>query len=191
MTKSLLPPNATTLERAVASTTGRIDTLTTPLREVWNPATCPVHVLPWLAYAFGVEDWSSRWTRGQRRAVIEKSIPVKRHRGTIGAVRSAIAALDVTCRVQEWFNQNPPGDEYTFRLLIDVDQVGIEQSMYGALLALIERNKNLRSHLSRIDLTVQTTGATSVACSAGIGHEISLTNYVWPVVVMNETTICI
>ena len=54
---NLLPPNASALERAIAATGAGIDTLPVAVRDVWNPATCPVALLPWLAWALAVDEW--------------------------------------------------------------------------------------------------------------------------------------
>lgn len=39
---SLLPPGSTSLERRLAQTCSGISDLQVPLRDLWNPATCPV-----------------------------------------------------------------------------------------------------------------------------------------------------
>lgn len=174
MTNTLLPPNATALERAVASTSGRIDALPTPLRDVWSPADCPVDALPWLAWSFGVEDWSADWSEQQRRAVIDQAIPVKRHRGTIGAVQLAINALGLSCRVQEWFNQIPAGDPYTYNMLLDVSQSGCSLPQLRQMLATIERTKNLRSHLNTIYPSVTAASALVMTAVASVGCEITV-----------------
>lgn len=49
---SLLPPGSTPLERRLAQTCSGISDLQVPLRDLWNPATCPVSFLPYLAWAF-------------------------------------------------------------------------------------------------------------------------------------------
>lgn len=46
---SLLPPGSTPLERRLAQTCSGISDLQVPLRDLWNPATCPVSFLPYLA----------------------------------------------------------------------------------------------------------------------------------------------
>ena len=169
---TLLPPNATQFERALARATARIDDLPTPLRDQWDPQACPVHLLPWLAWAFGVEDWEADWSEEQRRRVIDASIPLKRHRGTIGAVQQAIASLGLTARAQEWFNQDPPGAPYTFMLLLEVDEVGFTQQQLARLLVIVERMKNLRSHLERIVPSVRVRNAARMLSVTTTGHDI-------------------
>ncbi|STM46911.1 phage tail protein I [Escherichia coli] len=56
---SLLPPGSTPLERRLAQTCSGISDLQVPLRDLWNPATCPVSFLPYLA-------WASLWIAGTR-----------------------------------------------------------------------------------------------------------------------------
>lgn len=46
---SLLSPGSTPLERRLAQTCRGISELQVPLRDLWDPATCPVSFLPYLA----------------------------------------------------------------------------------------------------------------------------------------------
>lgn len=186
----LLPWNATPQERALSEAVGRVSSVDTPLRELWNPDTCPPPLLAWLAWAFSVDEWNADWTDTQKREFIKRSVEVHRYKGTIGAVRDALAALQFSARVQEWFNQSPAGAAYTFRVLLEVDQVGIDQAAFAALFAVIDRTKNLRSHLDLVELSVRTEAGPHVVVAAGVGNEITLTNYERAILVLNETTIC-
>ena len=49
---SLMPPGSSALERRLAKACSGISGLNVPLRDLWNPATCPVSFLPYLAWAF-------------------------------------------------------------------------------------------------------------------------------------------
>lgn len=187
----LLPPNATGAERALSLAIERHAAMPAPLREVWDADTCPAHLLAWLAWALTVDEWDGGWTDAQKRAVIKASLNMHRVKGTIGAVREALGALAYTARVQEWFAQIPSGDAYTFRVLLEVDQVGIAQADMASLQTVIERTKNLRSHISRIDPIVTTRASLTVGAAAAVGAEITLTRYVPSALVVNETAICI
>lgn len=46
---SLMPPGSSALERRLAQACSGISGLNVPLRDLWNPATCPVSFLPYLA----------------------------------------------------------------------------------------------------------------------------------------------
>lgn len=186
----LLPANASDGERAVSLAIERHADLPVPVRDVWNPATCPANLLAWLAWAYSVDEWDSNWSEAQKRQIIQASLDVHRHKGTIGAVKEALAALFYDARIQEWFNQLPEGNPYTFKVLLGTDQVGISQQAVQALFSVIERTKNLRSHLDEVRIIAKTTAGPQVAAVTGLGSDIRVTNYVWATVVFNETTIC-
>jgi phage tail P2-like protein len=187
----LLPANATGGERALSLAAERAGSVPVRVRDVWDPDTCPANLLAWMAWAFSVDDWDPAWTDAQKRAVIKASIEVHKYKGTIGAVREALAALGVDAQVQEWFAQIPAGAPYTFRILLTAEQTGITAGQQQKLLTVLENTKNLRSHLDRIEIIAKTAAGPSVAAASGIGSEIVLTAYEPPKLVFNETTICI
>ena len=172
--KSLLPPNATRMERALEQVNAGILDIPAPVRDLWNPDQCPVALLPWLAWSFDVEQWDSAWSDEQKRATINATLFVQRHKGTIGSVRGALAALGFTVQVQEWFNQIPNAAPYTFRLLLESSQVGISQAALKQILAVVENTKNLRSHLAVIVPSVVTRNALTVAAAAALGSEVAV-----------------
>lgn len=169
---TFLPPNATALERAAARRISRIDALPTPLRELWDPYACPTPVLPWLAFGFGVEEWNPAWTEEQRRNVIAQSIPIKQHKGTIGAVRNAVNVLGFGVRVQEWFSQIPRAAPYTYKLFLEIDQVGYTLAELRQLIAIVDRAKNLRSHLDVVMPIVTSRGPLVVGAVASTGVDM-------------------
>lgn len=170
---NLLPPNATQQERALADTTERISNVPVPIRDIWNPDTCPWSALPWLAWAYSVDEWDQQWSEKQQRQAIKASYDVHRHKGTIGAVKDAMAALGFSAKIVEWFEQQPAGTPYTFKMLLTVAQEGITLSDINKLLAVIEASKNLRSHLDSIDLTITTQAITYMAAATSIGTELT------------------
>ena len=62
----LLPPSATHAEVAVSRAMSRLADVEPQCRQMWDPATCPPSHLPWLAWAFSVDEWDSGWTDTQR-----------------------------------------------------------------------------------------------------------------------------
>lgn len=92
MTDTLLPPNATLAERALEGATSRISDVPVPVRESWDPDTCPEPLLPWLAWAFSVDEWDPSWSVETKREVIRVSYAQHRRKGTVGAVKRALAA---------------------------------------------------------------------------------------------------
>jgi len=91
---SLLPPTAAPLERNIEqSATGAMEHLPVPIRDLWNPDTCPAHLLPWLAWALDVAQWQSDWSEAVQRAAIKASWGVHNHMGTAGGLRLALESL--------------------------------------------------------------------------------------------------
>lgn len=52
---SLLPRNASDLERQAAQALAQIQRVPIPLRQLWNPNTCPAELLPYLAWSLSVD----------------------------------------------------------------------------------------------------------------------------------------
>jgi hypothetical protein len=61
-------------------------------RVVWNPQTCPSNLLPWLAWALGVNEWDSNWPDATKRAVIAGSAALHKIKGTPQSIINALAA---------------------------------------------------------------------------------------------------
>ncbi|MDQ0510877.1 phage tail protein I [Ancylobacter amanitiformis] len=105
---AILPPNASLEERAILTAEIARLSLIDPrvIASIWNPATCPDELLPWLAQGVSVDVWSDTWPEAQKRAVIAASPIVHRLKGTLGAVRRALAAFDLDARVVEWWEDD-------------------------------------------------------------------------------------
>jgi phage tail P2-like protein len=120
--KHLLPPSASTTERAIETVIAeRTVGIAAPIADLWNVDTCPVDLLPWMAWAFSVEVWDHAWPEDVKRAVIRGSVQVHRLKGTKGAVVQALASLGVEGNVSEWFEYG--GDPYTFRIDALIEEV--------------------------------------------------------------------
>lgn len=182
----LFPPNATPAERALSEAMARVGDVPVLVREVWNADTAPANVLPWLAWAFSVDDWDVNWTDQQKRAVIKKSIISQRIKGTIGAVRQQLSALGVEVEVIEWFSQIPQGDPYTFTMTITTSQTPLDEDGIANIFKIVETNKNLRSHLTETKVVASSESEVFSAAITSIGTEISLTNYVGIDIAMND-----
>lgn len=146
----LLPPNASPQERAIAQACAGIGTLPVPLRPLWNPDTCPLAQLPWLAWALGVEDWDSTWPEATQRAVVKASIPLRRIRGTRKAVEDVVRSYGSTLVLKEWWEISPQGTPHTFQVLINygAGMATITAKYQADIIAAVGRAKPLRSHFT-------------------------------------------
>lgn len=152
---SLLPPNARGTERTFEAVVERAATIDVPLDRMWSPQTCPAPMLPWLAWALSVDVWNPDWPESIQRQVIEAAVGVHRKKGTIGAVKDAVAAIGVAARITEWFEQDPPASPYTFAVegLVNgtvIAGVTLDAQTQRDLLDFIAAAKNVRSHFSLV-----------------------------------------
>lgn len=115
---TLLPSNATPLERAFEQMAARVAEVPTPIRELWNPQTCPLELLPWLAWALSTDRWDPNWNEDQKRTAVAQAIEVQRTKGTPAAIDKILAAYDPFLTLLEWFEMEPRGDPYTFAVTL-------------------------------------------------------------------------
>lgn len=172
----LLPPNSTIFEHAFEDAFSRISSVPTPARNFNDPLEAPEVVLPWLAWEKSVDDWDISWSEEQKRAVIKASYNVHCHKGTIGGLEAALGALGFTVRVQEWFNMQPPGEPYTFKIFIETDNAEVAPEHFKKLFSIIRNNKNLRSHLIDSTLIVTSKLQANVALITLMGNEFEFIN---------------
>lgn len=166
---SLLPPGSTPLELSLEKTVAKTFELPVAVRELWNPDTCPLDFLPWLAWSYGVNKWNTHWSETQKRGAVRNALFVKRYKGTYAAVESALNALGYSLRVVEWWQESPKADPYTFRIDIVIVDTGIDEPMYDTIQQIVSDTKNLRSHLSNIRLIHESSGfmAVGAVCYSG------------------------
>ncbi|HEY3987448.1 phage tail protein I [Cedecea sp.] len=165
--RSLLPPGDNPRERALerAGTEQILSLDTGMVSAVKNPDTCPVHLLPWLAWEFAVDFWDDSWSEAQKRRVIQDAAYVHQHRGTAGAVRRSLGAVGLPTTVVEWWEEMPRKDPYTFRIEV-YSQQEIDAALYGRIRQQVNKAKNLRSYLSSIDV-VADLGAAGTYYTGG------------------------
>ena len=177
MAARLLPGNATELERNAAEALAQIERVPVPLRDLWNPDTCPVALLPYLAWAFSVDRWSQAWPEAAKRAAIRSAYFIHAHKGTIGALRRVVEPLGFLIEVREWWEEAPLGVPGTFRLLIGVLDTGITEAMYQELTWLIDDAKPLSRHLVGLAIGLEVRGRTYVGAAAMSGETVTVYPY--------------
>ena len=89
---TILKPNATEHDRALEQAIRKGKPDLTPIAKLMNPETCPADLLMHLAWSFSVDVWDGAWSEGTKREVIKQSLPVHRVKGTLRAVKDALAA---------------------------------------------------------------------------------------------------
>ena len=167
MNSSLLPPSSTAWMRSAEGATARLSAITVALRTLWTPTACPVDLLPYLAWALSVDRWDRDWPAERKVAAIQQSYWLHRRKGTRAAVRRVIEDMGFSATFAEWFDVGDrPG---TFRLEVDVNEVGLTPKTLDELNRLIGDAKPVSRHLAKMTIATSSRGVawTGVAVFDG------------------------
>ncbi|HCA3526895.1 TPA: phage tail protein I [Klebsiella quasipneumoniae] len=172
MSNSLLPPSSGDWLRYTEAGTTRLSAITVALRTLWTPTVCPIDLLPYLAWALSVDRWDKGWPAERKIAAIQRSYWLHRRKGTRAAVRRVIEDMGFSATFAEWFDV---GDEPgTFRLEVDINEVGLTQKTLAELNRLINDAKPVSRHLSRFSVAVKVRGNIHTGSSLHCGEIVSV-----------------
>lgn len=170
--QSLLPLNSTPLERAVEA--AAVDDLQIALRTLYNPDTCPAHLLYQLAWAWSVDRWDETWSEAVKRSVIRSAFYIHAHKGTIGALRRVVEPFGYLIEVVEWFQTVPEGVPGTFALKVGVSEEGISEETYRELSWLIDDARPVSRHMTGLAISLETVGAVYLGAALYDGDELDI-----------------
>lgn len=145
---SLLPPNATALERALEALSRRLDEIPVPLRDLVNVETCPDRFLPWLAFTRSVDAWNPAWSPRVKRNLIAASIDLHRRKGSAKSVRDVVQAFGGQIALREWWQMDPPGAPHTFDMVLTLtgdDGETASQTFIDEVIDEVARTKPARA----------------------------------------------
>lgn len=169
---SLLPLNSTELERAVE--VASVELTEVPLRTLYNPDTCPAHLLYQLAWAWSVDRWDENWPEAVKRSVIRSSFFIHSRKGTIGALRRVVEPFGYLIEVIEWWQTEPRGVPGTFALKVGVAEEGISEETYEELSWLIDDARPVSRHMTGLAISLETRGQINLAPSIYDGDELDV-----------------
>lgn len=172
MTSSLLPPGSSALERRLAQACSGISDLNVPLRDLWNPWKCPAKFLPYLAWAFSVDRWEENWTETAKRQAVSDVFWIHQRKGTVAAVKRVIEGLGYSMTLQEWWEVADPAG--TFRLVIDLNDIGITEPMIYELERIIGDAKPASRHISQMTILTGTNGQAWIGVAAYDGDTLEV-----------------
>lgn len=117
-----------------------------------NIDNLPSLVLDHLAVQYDVTVWRDSWPLTLKRSVLKTAISDKRKKGTVSAVKSALASISSAAEIVEWWQTNPKGQPHTFTIFATQSKIEgvVDAEMQEDLFALIDDAKPLRSHYSFI-----------------------------------------
>ncbi|MFV3403360.1 MULTISPECIES: phage tail protein I [Pseudomonas] len=170
--QSLLPFNRTPLERALEVAAD--EDLKAGLRTLYNPDTCPAHLLYQLAWAWSVDRWDDSWSEAIKRSVIRSAFYVHAHKGTLGALRRVVEPFGYLIEVREWWQLDPPGVPGTFALKVGVESAGIDESTFLELSRLIEDARPVSRHLIGLDISLESLIPAYQALSVSDGEMLEV-----------------
>ena len=108
---TLLPPNATQLERDFEAALSRREVIlfdganreardnSVPARNAWNPDKVASPLLPYLANAMSVAVWDENWTDTVKRRVVKDSYLVHSKKGTVQSIRDLLNSFGFSIAV--------------------------------------------------------------------------------------------
>lgn len=169
---SLLPNNSTPLERAVEGADAESTAIT--LRTLYNPDTCPAHLLYQLAWAWSVDRWDDGWSEATKRSVIKSSFYIHRHKGTIGALRRVVEPFGYLIEVVEWWRMVPEGVPGTFALKVGVSDTGISDDTYRELSALLDDARPVSRHMVGLEISLEAKGRYYLGVSLSEGDTLEV-----------------
>ncbi|OSC45572.1 phage tail protein I, partial [Klebsiella pneumoniae] len=172
MNKNLLPQGASSLERRLVDTSASVSDLSVPLRDLWNPLKCPVKFLPYLAWAFSVDRWEESWSEEEKRREVSEAFWSHQRKGTVAAIRRVVERLGYSMSIEEWWQVADPAG--TFRMDIDLNDVGITETMVRELERLIGDAKPASRHIAQLTLAARTQGAAFTGAAVFDGDEVSV-----------------
>lgn len=172
MNNTLLPPSASSWMRGAEAATAKLSGITVAIRTLWTPSACPVDLLPYLAWALSVDRWDKNWPAEKKIASIQQSYWLHRRKGARAAVRRVIEDMGFSATFAEWFDV---GDEPgTFRLEVDVNEVGLTPKTLDELNRLIGDAKPVSRHLAQMTIATSSRGGVWVGAAIFDGEEITV-----------------
>ncbi|HFF6728698.1 phage tail protein I [Klebsiella pneumoniae] len=172
MNSTLLPPSSTAWMRSTEAATARLSGITVAIRTLWTPTACPVDLLPYLAWALSVDRWDKDWPAERKIAVIQRSYWLHRRKGTRAAVRRVIEDMGFSATFAEWFDVgDQPG---TFRLEVDVNEVGLTPKTLDELNRLIGDAKPVSRHLAQMIIATSSRGGAWAGLAVVDGDTVTV-----------------
>jgi len=138
-----------------------------------SPEFCHKSVLVFLAYETDVD--ISGFDTQTARKMIRAAINATQYAGTVAAVVENIEAISSEAKVTEW--QDYGGQEYHFKVDIDVTDYGVDEEMIVRLEKTALKKKNVRSVLEVVRVNLTTSSKIRTAAVTQVGEVATLYPY--------------
>ncbi|MFZ1418254.1 MAG: phage tail protein I [Burkholderiaceae bacterium] len=145
-------------QRAIESVHARVEDIDVSAVITADYDHVPASVLPALAEETGLLG-DAGWDyagfgpspEAKKRKLLKQAVPLQAKRGTRGAVEDALAALNVSSNITEWWQDSPPAQPYTFRIdlllseMTENEQPVLSKARFDTLIKTVAYWKNVRS----------------------------------------------
>lgn len=128
-------------------------------------------LLDHLAYQLHVDSYEATDSIEVKRQLIKQSIAIHKHKGTVFAVKTAIAAVFEQANLNEWFEYG--GEPYHFK----VDEITAPlrgDKDVTRLVNLINESKNVRSWLEEVSFARTITGTEFIGGAVAVSKQITI-----------------
>ena len=98
-----------------------------------------------LAYSWDAGVWRDSWPLERKRSVIKNVIREKRKKGTLNAVKAAVASIGSRAVITEWWQKKPKGPPHTFEIEVDMPIGDFDIEAQEDVFGLIDDAKPVRS----------------------------------------------
>lgn len=177
MSDGLFNPNATALERRLAEVCAdAFRNQPVVVEHLWNADQCPPGLLPWLAWANSVDRWDADAPTDLKRRAIREARHIHSHKGTLSAIRRAVADFGRLDGITEWWQTTPPGEPGTFQLRIELLNPD-DATATTNLLQAIDITKPISRHLTRVSVISTTECALFMAAACVMADAVTV--YPW------------
>lgn len=170
MSNTLLPPNASPLEVAIAAACAPLGNVPVALRTLWDPHACPVSLLPYLAWAVSVDRWDENWPESAKRSAVTNAFYLHRKKGTIAALRAAVEPFGQLVKVTEWWQEG--GAPGTFRVEVGVSGAGLSSEAYRELERMLAAAKPCSRHMVGLVISAVNRCVIYAAAAVEFGDEM-------------------
>ena len=150
---SLLPPNASELERKITQVGKAAFDLPT-IRVVKDIDDVPAQFLPFIAWQKSVDYWDENWQDSLKRSVIKNSREQHRIKGTAAAIKRALEPFGYEVNLIEWFKAVPNLVQGTFNLELNVIGKSLNAETYAEINRLVSESKAASRHLANLTVTI-------------------------------------
>lgn len=168
---SLLPSNASPLERALEAA-GDPSGIPIPLRSIWDADTCPLALLPWLAWAMSIDSWSPEWSEAVQRQRVKSAMTLQRRKGTVQSIHDIVGVFGGQVAIREWWQSDPKGTPHTFDITLNVnaaDGAPAGGDVISDVIDQVTRTKPLRSHFEFVQ-GLSASGSVGLIAAARVAN---------------------